>query len=133
MNAYLIATIATQPPTPVGLREGLNVLPTFIVACIALYIAYQQWRTNHRRLQVDLYDRRLRLYQAVTKYISVVLTNFHPKLDDLFEFRRSTVEADFLFGPDVRAYLDELYEHGLQLHGWAEEYRDSTQSLPPRL
>ena len=62
---------------------------------------------------------RLRLYQATTKYISVVLTNFHPKLEDLFEFRSATAEADFLFGPDIRAYLDELYQHGVELRRWA--------------
>ena len=61
----------------------------------------------------------------------MVLTDFHPKLDDLFEFRRSTAEADFLFGSDIRPYLDELYQHGVQLHRWAEEYRDSSRPWPP--
>ena len=111
--------------------EFIVALPTVIIGCIAVYIAYQQWHTNHRKLELDLYDRRLRLYQATTKYISVVLTSFHPKLEDLFEFRSATAEADFLFGPDIRAYLDELYQHGVELRGWAEEYRDYTQSTPP--
>ena len=113
------------------LTDLLAVLPTFIVGCIAAYIAYQQWQTNRRKLELDLYDRRLRLYQATTKYISMVLTDLKPKLEDLSEFRRATAEADFLFGPDIRAYLDELFEHGVELRKWAEQYRDYTQSTPP--
>ena len=114
------------------LTNLIAAVPTTIVACIAAYIAYQQWRTNRRRLQLDLYDRRLRLYEAVIKYIIVVKTDFRPKLDDLIEFRRSTAEADFLFGPDIRAYLNELFKHGVQLRGWAEKNnRDYIQSMPP--
>ena len=51
--------------------EFIVALPTVIIGCIAVYIAYQQWHTNHRKLELDLYDRRLRLYQATTKYIFV--------------------------------------------------------------
>ena len=113
------------------LTNLLTALPTVVIGCIALYIAYQQWQTNHRKLELDLYDRRLRLYQATTKYISVVLADFKPKLEDLFEFRRETAEAHFLYGRDITAYLDELYRHGVDLHRWAEEYRDYTQPTPP--
>ena len=85
---------------------------TPLIALVALYIAYQQWQTNRRRLEINLYARRLRIYQAVAKYISTVLTGLHPKLEVLFEFRQSTAEADFLFGPDIRDYLDDLFKHG---------------------
>ena len=70
------------------------------------------------------------IYQATIEYISAALS-FHPTTEAIFGFRRSTAEADFLFGPDIRRYLDELFKHGLALQRWAEEYRDRTQPLPP--
>ena len=103
---------------------------TPLIALIALYIAYQQWQTNRRRLEINFYDRRLKIYQAVAKYISTVLTGLHPTLEVLFEFRQSTAEADFLFGPDIRDYLDDLFKHGVELRKWAEQYRDGSQHRP---
>ncbi|MCY4353406.1 MAG: hypothetical protein OXC09_01270 [Truepera sp.] len=32
-----------------------------VTVAIAVYIAYQQWRTNRRKLELDLYERRLRV------------------------------------------------------------------------
>ncbi len=113
-----------------SVADWLSALLTPVIAAIAVYIAYQQWRTNRRRLELDLYDRRLRIYQATIECISAALS-FHPTTEAIFGFRRSTAEADFLFGPDIRRYLDELFKHGLALQRWAEEYRDRTQPLPP--
>ena len=47
--------------------------------------------------------------------------------EDLLKFRTSVSEADFLFGPEVPEYIDEIYKHGVQLCRWVEEYRDYTQ------
>ena len=84
-----------------SVADWLSALLTPVIAAIAVYIAYQQWRTNRRRLELDPYDRRLRIYQATIEYISAALS-FHPTTEAIFGFRRSTAEADFLFGPDIR-------------------------------
>ena len=110
--------------------ESLTALLTPVIAVIAVYIAYQQWQTNQQRLKIDLYDRRLSVYKAVTKYLNAGLRTLHPTLEDLSEFHRSTAEADFLFGPDIRKYLDDLYKHGVRLQRWKEEYRDGNQVWP---
>ena len=110
--------------------DWLVALLTPVIAAIAVYIAYQQWRTNRRKLALDLYDRRLRIYQATVEYISAVLSNLHPTLEVILKFRRSTAEVDFLFGQDIKKYLDELFEHGLALRKWADQYRDYTQPQP---
>ena len=104
-----------------------------MIAAIALYIAYQQWQTNRRKLDIDLYDRRLAIYQAVDKFVSAIVRDLDPKLEDFYEFRWATAEADFLFGPDIREYLEELTEHSLALRRWQAEYRHAhtTQDAPP--
>ena len=106
-------------------------LPTAVIGCIALYIAYQQWRTNYFKLQVDLYDRRLEVYKAVINYLEGVQGEFKVEHENLSALRERTAEADFLFGPDIREYLQELVRHGARLHRWNVERRGPGSPRPP--
>lgn len=107
--------------------EVFSALLTPVIAAVTVYIAYQQWQTNRRRLDLDLYDRRLRVYQAVSSFISRVLTDLAPEPQDFSDYWRDTAETDFLFGSDVREYLRTLAAHAAQLRRWRSEYRDYTQ------
>ena len=110
--------------------DVFSALLTPVIAAIAVYIAYQQWQTNRRRLDLDLYDRRLRIYQAVSQFISRVLTDLSPEPQDFSDYWRNTAEADFLFGTDIRDYLRTLAARAAELRRWRSEYRDYTQSKP---
>lgn len=44
-------------------------LLTPIIAIVATYIAYQQWKTNKQKLVLDRYDRRLRIYGKLKIYL----------------------------------------------------------------
>ena len=110
--------------------DVLSALLTPVIAAITVYIAYQQWQTNRRRLELDLYERRLQVYQAVTRFIGKVVKDLSPDAQDFSEFWRSTAEADFLFGSDVRDYLEELATHAASLRRWSNEYRDNRQVRP---
>jgi hypothetical protein len=102
-------------------------LLTPLIAVVAAYIAWQQWKTNRQKLVMDRYDRRLRIYEEVRKILSIILRDAKASTDDLLKFRTSVSEADFLFGPEIMAYIDEIYKHGLSLWRWNQEYRDYTQ------
>ncbi len=104
---------------------------TPLIAAITAYIAWQQWETNRQKLTLDGYDRRLRVYEEVRKILSIIFASTRPTTDDLLKFRTSVSEADFLFGPEIPAYIDEIYKRGLSLWRWNQEYRDSTQATPP--
>ena len=113
-----------------SLQAGIDLfsaLLTPLVAAIAVYIAYQQWQTNRRKLDLDLYDRRLRIYQTVSRFISKVLTDLFPEPQDFSEYWRDTAEADFLFGSDIRDYVRTLAKRAAQLRRWRSEYRDYSQ------
>jgi hypothetical protein len=105
----------------------LTALLTPTIAIVATYIAWQQWHTNKQKLDLDLYDRRLRIYEEVRKLLSIVVRDATVTTDALLAFRTSVSEADFLFGSDVISYIDTLYQRGLNLWRWNAEYRDSTQ------
>lgn len=79
---------------------------------------------------MERYDRRLRVYEEVRKILSIVLRDAKASTEDLLKFRTSVSEADFLFGPAIIAYIDEIYKRGLSLWRWNQEYRDYTQEKP---
>ena len=97
-----------------------------------LFIAYQQWRMNDSKFKFERYEKRLRVYEEVRKILSIVMRDGNANLDDLLHFRSSVSEADFLFGPEIPAYLDEIYMKGIDLHSAKDQFRDNTQTRPPR-
>ena len=88
----------------------LQALLTPVIAGIAVYIAWQQWKTNERKFVLDRYDRRLRVYPNVIAVLLLVQRDLKPQIMDLQKFRSDTAEADFLFEPEIAAYLDEIFQ-----------------------
>lgn len=108
----------------------LQGLLTPVIAVIAVYIAWQQWKVNERKLKFDQYERRLRVYQEVL----TILTHLHagePDLMMLHSFRAATAEADFLFKPEISSYIDEIATRGWNLYSAHSEYRAFNQIRPP--
>jgi hypothetical protein len=103
-------------------------LLTPVIAIVTVYIAYQQWQTNRQKVELDRYDRRLRIYEEVRRILSIILRDAGASIDDLQKFRISVSEADFLFGPEIPEYIDEIYKRGLNLWRRNEEYRGYSQS-----
>jgi hypothetical protein len=109
------------------LIDIFKALLTPVIAMVATYIAWQQWKTNRQKLKLEKYDRRLRVYEEVRKILSIIFRDpGKVSTDDLLRFRTSVSEADFLFGPgtEIPEYLDEIYKHGLNLWRLNQEYRD---------
>ena len=105
-------------------------LLTPVIAIVATYIAWQQWKTNQRKLKLEKYERRLHVYEEVKKILSIIVRDAKASTEDLLRFRTSVSEADFLFGPEIIDYIDEIYKRGLNLWRWNQEYRDYTQAKP---
>ncbi|MDS4031964.1 MAG: hypothetical protein RKO66_18110 [Candidatus Contendobacter sp.] len=105
-------------------------LLTPLIACVATYIAWQQWQTNKQKFVLDRYDRRLKVYEEVRKILSIIVRDAKASYEDLLKFRTAVSEADFLFGPEIPAYIDEIYQKGVQLQYWSGEYRDYSQEKP---
>jgi hypothetical protein len=95
---------------------------TPLIALLAPYIAWQQWKGNQLKLRMERYDRRLRIYQEVVRILSLIIRDADVKPDDLLKFRTAAAEADFLFGPEIPKYIDEIYSRGLKLWRANTEY-----------
>jgi hypothetical protein len=112
------------------LAELSKAILTPLIAVVAVYIAWQQWKTNQQKLVLDRYDRRLRVYEEVKKILSIIIRDGNVSVEELLRFRTAVSEADFLFGPEIPEYIDTLYKHGVTLARSTSEYRDYTQSKP---
>jgi hypothetical protein len=106
-------------------------LLTPLIAVVATYIAWQQWRSNLLKLRLERYERRLRVYEEVIRILSIIGRDANATPEDLMKFRAAAAEADFLFGPEIPEYIDEIYSRGLKLWRANKEYRDYTQPYHP--
>ena len=110
--------------------EILQALLTPVIALTTTYIAWQQWRTNRQKLNLEKYDRRLHVYSEVMKIFQITIRDARASPDDLLRFRTSVSEADFLFGSEIPKYIDEIYKRGINLWHWSRKYKDLTQETP---
>ena len=119
--------------TPIFLQlaQILQALLTPVIGIAVVYIAWQQWQANTRKLKLEMYDRRRRIYGEVIAFLSLVLRDFKPDMSAVIVFRCETAEADFLFGSDITSYIDEVFNQALDIREAHLEYRDSTQETPP--
>jgi len=104
---------------------------TPFVAIAAAAIAWQQMRINHWKLRNDQCDRRVRLYQEVAKILSIVVRGGGADADTLSEFRSNVAEADFLFGPEIMAFIEDIYSHGFDLWDANEEFAQLNKQTSP--
>lgn len=87
----------------------LSGLLTPLIALLAVYIAWQQHKTNRDHFRLALLERRLKVFGGVQELIATVLRQARIRPEDLSKFLWETRESDFLFGPEIGKYLHELY------------------------
>ncbi len=108
-------------------------LLTPVIAGIAVYIAWQQYAVNRDKLRLDQYEKRLRVYQALMRFIGSLLMHADLKTEDLVEFNTGAAETDFVFSNDeaIRNLIVNVRNVALSVMSANSEYRDWTQDQPP--
>ena len=77
------------------MTEFLQGLLTPVIAVVATFIAYQQYRLRKDERERDMYDRRLAVYQKVVSVIHNVRASEPMNTKDALDWRHSLSEADF--------------------------------------
>jgi hypothetical protein len=108
----------------------LNALLTPLIAVITTYIAWQQWKGNQLKLKMEGYERRLRVYQEVVQMLRTCTNGELREFSAILAFGAATAEGDFLFGPEIRQYLDEISTRAAKLRSANIQYRDFSQPVP---
>jgi hypothetical protein len=87
----------------------LSAMLTPAIALLAAYIAWQQHKTNRDQFRLGLFERRSKVFDSAGNLIGAVLGRAKVADTDLKEFLWDTKESEFLFGSDIKTYLDDLY------------------------
>jgi len=92
------------------------------IAILGAFIAYRQWRLAQNKLKLDLFDRRLSVYEAARTLVSSIMTSGKAKDEEVFRFMVATREAKWLLNASIAEYLDkELYGKAIDLQMLASE------------
>lgn len=110
------------------LIDILSAALTPLIAIIAAYIAYQQWKTNKHSLKLDLYNHRLSVYRAVNKLLNTVIKKNGLSWNDAMDFKTETSEAPFFFGNDVLNFRKELFDNAKTLARIKEDLKNSIKT-----
>ena len=98
-----------------SLIEALNAALTPLIAIIATYIAYQQYRVNQNKLSHELYDRRLKVFKSVMAFYSEIMRQGTIRYPLLTQFYADSGEAEFLYGEEITSHIDTLYRKDIKL------------------
>jgi hypothetical protein len=102
------------PWTTIG-RFIAGALPIGIAIAVA-YIAWAQYQVNRRQYRLALFDKRMAIYLAVTARCAAVVNDMASNLQDNIKFLRDTRDHEFLFGPEVGAFVTKIWQQGNSLH-----------------
>jgi len=93
--------------------EIFKLLPATVIGFAVVVIAFLQWKTAHTKVMVDLFDKRLAVYESVLEAITI------SNIDDgtgsetknaLLRLYRARSDATFLFGEGVTKVLQEIID-----------------------
>lgn len=89
-------------------------------------IAQKQSETAADKLRLDLFEKRLSVYQSASKYISKILIHGQSSANDDDEYWQGVASAVWVFGPEIDTYLRKtLWTLTSNLHEINEELKES--------
>jgi hypothetical protein len=109
------AWIAITPQNFNWITALSSALLTPIVAILGAWIAWAQWKINQRRLQHELFDRRIKLYQVVAAYIANAISLGDVEKGEEYQFLRDTKHSIFIFDKEIADYTDGIYKKSIDL------------------
>ena len=106
-----------------------------IVGSIAAFIAWRQYRVADEqkrvaraKLNLDLFDRRLKIFQTTATFMSQSMTN---TLDSPTVFLSTFAEVSFLFGSEVADYMELARVTGFDLSEIRRRAKAHDRSVMP--
>lgn len=86
----------------VDISKGLLLL----IAAFGAYIAFQQWKTNRMKLQFELYEKRLSIYNVIMSAINETLWDAEVSQKTISNIRTARAESKFLVPDSVFKKVD---------------------------
>jgi hypothetical protein len=87
-----------------------------VLSCLGAWIAYKQVRIATAKLNLDLFDRRFKVFEATRDLLGHIMREGKADVGSIRVFNVGVADAVFLFEEDVTAYLKHLRERAVSLH-----------------
>src|SRR5215831_2737425 len=89
---------------------------TPLIAIIAAWIAFRQWRTHHLQYRLALLEKRLAVFNSTVTFIALVMQQGTVSDTDCTRLLVDTREHQFLFGPEIADFINEVHDRGVDLY-----------------
>lgn len=93
----------------------LSALLTPTIAVAGTAVAAFQWRINQNRLQHELFDRRIKIFETIASYVANAISRGTVQQGEEFQFLRETKHVIFLFDKEIANYVDDIYKKSVDL------------------
>jgi hypothetical protein len=93
-----------------GWMQWAQAIALIVISCLGSWIAFKQVRIAAAKLNLDLYDRRFRVFEAARHFVGRFLIEGGFTPEDITKFSSGVADAIFLFDGEVKNYLDGLRE-----------------------
>lgn len=123
MNEFLCQLEQYKPIT-----DFLIALIPIMLAILGSYIAIQQYRTNRKKLKIELFEKRFKVFDSINKFIGAVVRTQSVDQQQRNDFLAGTRGAEFLFDITIKEYVDKIWETSVDLGVWAEDINTSAHA-----
>ncbi|MFH1779268.1 MAG: hypothetical protein ABH847_04445 [Candidatus Omnitrophota bacterium] len=86
-----------------------------IIALVGLFYGGIQCYINRKRLKNDYFNRRVEIYESITKHIATMLIEGDPPQGSEIQFLRATKNSYFIFGEDIKEFNNQIYKKTITL------------------
>ena len=93
---------------------------TAITALTVTYVAVAQHFISRHQYRLALFERRMVVFNSTMNMMASVLQSAKPSFEQIFQYLRETRDHEFLFGPEVGTFVNEVYKKAVQLNAHNE-------------
>lgn len=88
----------------------MNAWATTIISGLVLVVAFMQWRTAHQKVMLDLFSRRIKIFDDVNEGVSTYLLDLGTMSDSNARAKIYAAwrESKFVFGEDVSFHINSV-------------------------
>jgi hypothetical protein len=101
--------------------QWAQALALIVISCLGSWIAFKQARIAAAKLNLDLYDRRFKIFDAARNLVSNAIKQSYIPKTAIIAFNLDVSDAVFLFGMDVEEYLEKLQAKAVELYHIGEK------------
>lgn len=109
------------------MKDIANISSAFLtplIAVVATYIAFRQYKTHWLKLKLDLYEKRFAVFETVLSFIGLLATWQKPTAQDMVKLDEAKITSFFLFGEEVPKYIQTLRDKAVEINLLSSERRE---------